>query len=159
VGAAVEAASRQLNGAVPTTNGAALKMQLQGILGVGHEVGRDSAKDRTDPFDADRSNLLGLRFGGDPQACRIGGEQRLEGEHLRDVAGNRNDRDDTTAEAFGGRIRAVIAHDDCRPALSTRQIYTRGLPELGTAFDASLDASCADPLNSPGVASAHIQRA
>lgn len=68
----------------------------QGVVDVGHELGRGSPEDRTEALDAYRADLLGQGFGRDAQPGCVIWKQAPDREHRAMFAGDRNDRDDTS---------------------------------------------------------------
>jgi hypothetical protein len=93
--------------------GLELKVKPQGVFELGYEVRGNSPYDVSEAFDGHAADLLGLGFGRHPKAGLVCREQHLEPEHMGHVAGHRDDCDDSTTEARGCGVGAVVAHHDC----------------------------------------------
>ena len=73
-------------------------MQAQGVVELGHQVGGNAANDGTESCHRNRTNLFSLGFRIQMDACFMSGEEDLEGEDPRDVAGDGYHGDDASTQ-------------------------------------------------------------
>lgn len=93
------------------------KVEAQGLIEGGKQVGWQRPDLSTDALDGDRTNLLGLSFGVEPEAGLSCGQHDLKRIDAFRPRRHRHHSEDSPSEALGGTVRSIVADDYCRAPL------------------------------------------
>lgn len=84
-------------------------MQAEGGIDLEHDLSRQKTEGRPESFDRDRSDLFGLGFRWDARTTGLRWDKDLEGKDSGRVAGEGNDRHNSSPNALGRGVGSVVA--------------------------------------------------